>query len=147
MTIAFRIAIITLVFVTHPAFAQEIALSNISEYDCTASYNQAIFSTSKSLTPPCLLFFTDESGSDAEAVIKMNGQLIKLFRKPKIGDVYYSHFVLKSEDQSISVVLETWVIDSCSGQEQCDGGTSRGTLTVRSGKAKRTYRIEFYRGG
>ena len=147
MAITLRLAIFAFVIATHPAFAQEISLSNISEYDCSTSYNQAISAKSKSPSPPCLLFFTDDSGRDAEAVIKKNGQLIKLSRKPKVGDVYYKNFVLESEDKVTSVVLNTWAIDSCSGQEQCDGANFEGTLTVRSGKAKRSYRLEFYRGG
>jgi hypothetical protein len=129
------------------ANAQGIALSNITEYTCAADPNQAIFLKSKSDHPPCVMFYPDQFGQETEAIVNLQDRLVKIYRRPRSPEVNYSNWVFKSADGSVIVTLNASAVDDCSRSADCAGATFRGILTVVSGKARKRYQVEFYRGG
>ena len=136
-----------LVAVLQPAAAQQISLSAITEINCAADFNSAVFLKRASPDGGCLLFFTDVSSEEKQAVVRLNGKLVILRRVPPLRPVQYQNYILHSDDKRVTVLLNASVFDSCSGESNCDGGTFRGTLVVRSAGRSKSYPVEFYRGG
>ena len=85
-----------------------------------------------------------EGKDEAEALMRIDGNLVRLFRKQ--GTDTYE---FESQDRAISVILDVREVDnSCvEGEDKCCGSNYSGVLAVRTVSGKASVKIGYYRGG
>jgi len=97
-------------------------------------------------TKRCLLRFTDR-GAEREAIVRIASRdiVVRRVRGPEGGR--FRKLALRSVDGAVEVELD---LESDEAEAEAQGREYAlywGTLTVRTKKAKRSYQIEFTRGG
>ena len=97
-------------------------------------------------TRRCLLRFTDR-GADREAVVRIAARDVVVQRVHGPTGGRFKQLVMRSSDGAVEVTLD---LDSDEAEAQAEGREYMlywGRLTVSVRKAKRSYLIEFARGG